>query len=217
MRKWIYAKSNFRLITEMVLLFVGLPVMLTYNRFGIPLVFILLFLGIIVHLFLWYDPEFDRKKFFNWSAFRKEFPGMILFYVIAVILMTFLTWKLQPDRLFLLPKTNPLFLLMISIFYPLFSVVPQGLAYRALFFHRYARFFPGTWTRILASAVFFSFGHLLYKNILVLALAFVAGVLFAWRYYRSQSLALSVIEHSAYGVWLFACGLGIYFVSAYVG
>ncbi|MFZ5941509.1 MAG: type II CAAX prenyl endopeptidase Rce1 family protein [Bacteroidota bacterium] len=216
MRSLLYSKNKVRLLVELVLLFAGLPVLLTYNRFGIPLVFILLALGVLIQLFLAGDPEFDRSRFFNWHAFRKEWPTLIIFFVIGALLMTLLTWLINPDQLFLLPRTNPLFLLMISVFYPLFSVVPQGLAYRALFYHRYAVFFPGKWTKILVSAAFFSLGHLLYKNLLVLLLAFIAGILFAWRYQRSESLAVSVIEHSLFGVWLFACGLGMYFVSAFV-
>ena len=51
---------------------------------------------------------------------------------------------------------------------------------------------------------------------LVLLLTFVAGILFAWRYERSKSLAVSIVEHSLYGVWLFACGLGYFFVSSFV-
>jgi len=200
----------------MLILYIGMPLLLAYDRFGVPLVFILLFLGIIVHLFLWFDPEFDRKLFFNWSAFRTSWKSILLVFIIAALLMVLLTWRMNPERLFLLLRQNPLFLLMISIFYPLFSVVPQGLAYRALFFHRYADFFPGTAFKILASALFFSFGHILYKNPLVLLLTFLAGILFSWRYLRTSSLAVSVIEHALLGVWLFACGLGIYFVSAYV-
>lgn len=216
MKHFVYSKNKFRLIIEMLLLFAGLPVLLTFNRFGIPLVFILLFLGIIVQLFLWFDPEFDRKKFFNWKAAKHELPSLLFFFIGGAVIMTLLTWILNPDRLFLMLKENPLFLLMISIFYPLFSVVPQGLAYRALFFHRYAQFFPGKIFRIIVSAAFFSFGHLLYKNLFVLGLTFIAGLLFAWRYERSGSLAISIIEHSLLGVWLFTCGLGIYFVSAFV-
>ena len=107
-------------------------------------------------------------------------------------------------------------LLMISIFYPLFSVIPQGLAYRALFFHRYKKLFSRKYTLILASAVFFSFGHLLYKNWIVLGLTFIAGLVFAYRYYQSKSLLLSILEHAMYGVWLFASGLGYFFVSNFV-
>jgi membrane protease YdiL (CAAX protease family) len=105
---------------------------------------------------------------------------------------------------------------MISIFYPLFSVIPQALAYRSMFFHRYGDLFPGDALKIGFSALAFSFGHILYKNWIVLVLTFVAGLIFSYRYFKTKSLAISVLEHSMYGVWLFACGLGYFFVSSMV-
>jgi len=130
--------------------------------------------------------------------------------------MVVLIWQIDKTKLFYLPHSNPWFLLLISIFYPVFSVVPQGLAYRALFFHRYGSLFPGNILKIIASAAFFSFGHILYKNALVLILAFIAGLIFAYRYQKTNSLLISILEHSLYGVWLFTCGLGYYFVSYFV-
>ena len=105
---------------------------------------------------------------------------------------------------------------MISVFYPLFSVIPQGLAYRSLFFHRYGNLFPGKTTKIIVSAAVFAFAHILYKNWMVLVLTFLAGLIFGYRYYKTKSLAISVVEHAMYGVWLFACGLGYFFVSSMV-
>jgi membrane protease YdiL (CAAX protease family) len=130
--------------------------------------------------------------------------------------MVVLIQIIDPDKLFQLARLNPGLLVMISVFYPVFSVIPQGLAYRALFFHRYGTLFRGRISGIIASALFFSFAHILYKNWFVLALTFIAGVIFAWRYEKSKSLFISIIEHSLYGVWLFACGLGYFFVSSFV-
>jgi membrane protease YdiL (CAAX protease family) len=182
----------------------------------VPLLMILLVLGVTVHLFLHYDTTFDRHNFYNWKSGRREIWKIILLFIPLAALMVVLIWQIDETKLFYLPSTNPLFLLMISIFYPVFSVVPQGLAYRALFFHRYGKLIPGNLLRIIISAILFSFGHILYKNILVLVLAFFAGLIFAYRYNKTQSLLISVLEHSLYGVWLFTCGLGYYFVSSFV-
>jgi len=105
---------------------------------------------------------------------------------------------------------------IISIFYPIFSVIPQSLIYRALFFHRYDKLFGNPYLKIILSAVFFAFGHILYKNWLVVLLAFVAGLIFSIHYYKSKSLAWNVVEHSLYGVVLFGSGLGYFFVSHFV-
>jgi membrane protease YdiL (CAAX protease family) len=182
----------------------------------VPLLVILLIVGITVHLFLHYDPSFNKNNLYNWKSGRREIGRIILLFIPLAALMVILIWQIDKTKLFYLPTTSPLFLLMISIFYPVFSVVPQGLAYRALFFHRYGSLFPGNTLRIVISAILFSSGHILYKNALVLLLAFLAGLIFAYRYYKTKSLLISILEHSLYGVWLFTCGLGYFFVSAFV-
>jgi uncharacterized protein len=217
--KWnqfIYSKSKTRLISEFIILYLILPLIIMSDFLPVPLLLILLVMGVSIQLFLHYDPSFNKNNLYNWKSGRREIGRIILLFIPLAALMVVLIWQIDETKLFYLTTTNPLFLLMISIFYPVFSVVPQGLAYRALFFHRYASLFPGNTLRIIISAILFSFGHILYKNALVLLLAFFAGLIFAYRYYKTKSLMISILEHSLYGVWLFACGLGYFFVSAFV-
>ncbi len=200
----------------MLVLYGLLPFLLSMSNLNIPLMLVLLFMGISVYLFLIYDPEFDRKTFLNWQLGRAELGKILIMFGISAIVMLVLIWIIDSSKMFLLLRTNPWLLLMISIFYPLFSVVPQGLAYRSMFFHRYGDLFPGNALKIIISAAAFAFGHVLYKNWMVLVLTFVAGLIFGYRYYKTKSLAISVLEHALYGVWLFACGLGYFFVSSMV-
>jgi membrane protease YdiL (CAAX protease family) len=215
-KKVIYNKSKVRLISEFVIIYLILPLLIMLHLLPVPLLLILLVLGVAVHLFLYHDPTFNRNYFINWKSGRGEIWKIILLFIPLGAIMVVLIWQIDKTKLFYLPSSNPWFLLLISIFYPVFSVVPQGLAYRALFFHRYGSFFPGNTLKIIASAAAFSFGHILYKNILVLILAFIAGLIFAYRYWKTDSLLISILEHSLYGVWLFTCGLGYFFVSYFV-
>ena len=212
----MYGKSKIRLLTGLIVLYMGIPLLGIMENFPVPLMLVLIILGMLIYFYLRFDPSFDRGLFTNWQSGKRELRSMILMFLPAAIGMTALIWVIDSERLFMLVRANPMLLLMISIFYPVFSVVPQGLAYRALFFHRYGPLFPGRVWRILASAALFSFGHILYRSWLVLLLTFVAGLLFAWRYERSKSLLVSILEHAMYGVWLFTCGLGYFFVSSLV-
>jgi len=215
-KKLIYNQSKIRLISEFIVLYLILPLLIMFKLIPLPLLAILLVMGITVHLFLYYDTTFDKKYLLNWKSGKGEIFRIILLFIPLAALMVILIWQIDKTKLFYLPATNPLFLVMISIFYPVFSIVPQGLAYRALFFHRYGTLFPGNALRIVISAILFSFGHILYKNGLVLLLTFIAGLIFSYRYYKTQSLLTSILEHSLYGVWLFTCGLGYFFVSHFV-
>ena len=210
------SKNKFRLIAEILILYIILPLIIMEDIIPVPLLLILMLMGLTVFFYLFFDPSFERVNLINWREGKKELRSIFLFFPVAAIIMVALIWIMDPDKLFQLARFNPWLLLMISIFYPVFSVIPQGLAYRAFFFHRYGNIFGGRIPGIIASALFFSYAHILYKNWLVLGLTFIAGLIFAWRYQKSKSLLISIIEHSLYGVWLFACGLGYFFVSSFV-
>jgi membrane protease YdiL (CAAX protease family) len=64
---------------------------------------------------------------------------------------------------------------------------------------------------ILASAVAFSFAHIVFRNPIAVGFTLIGGLLFAWRYYVSGSLFTSSFEHALYGCWMFTVGLGEFF------
>ena len=212
----IYNNNKRKLWIELTVLYFLLPGMIALGLLPLPLMMILFIMGVSVFLFLRYDKHYDPSLYSNWQTGRKYIPQVLLFFGVAAAIMSMLTWFIMPERMFYLVRHNPIMLLMISIFYPIFSVIPQGLAYRSLFFHRYGKLFSNKYQLILTSALLFSFGHILYKNWLVLLLTFIAGLVFAYRYYQTKSLLVSILEHSLYGIWLFTSGLGFYFVSSFV-
>jgi membrane protease YdiL (CAAX protease family) len=63
----------------------------------------------------------------------------------------------------------------------------------------------------VASAAAFGFLHIIFRNSLAVGLTFCGGILFAWRYAETGSLATSSFEHALYGCWQFTVGLGQYF------
>jgi membrane protease YdiL (CAAX protease family) len=216
LRRILYSNNKPRRIAELILLYGFLPLIVMFERWDIPLMVFLLFMGLSVYIYLVNDPAFDRNTFLNWKQGRTELGKIMVMFGISAIVMLVLIWIIDSSKMFQLLRSNPLLLLMISIFYPLFSVIPQGLAYRSMFFHRYGDLFPGKTLKIISSAAVFAFAHILYKNWMVLVLSFMAGLIFGYRYYKTKSLAVSVLEHAMYGVWLFACGLGYFFVSSMV-
>jgi membrane protease YdiL (CAAX protease family) len=102
-----------------------------------------------------------------------------------------------------------------GVLYPVVSVYPQGVLYRAFFLHRYAGLLPATpageLALLVASGAAFGFLHIIFRNPLAVVLTFFGGILFAWRYKETESLSVSSFEHALYGCWLFTVGLGQYF------
>ncbi|WMI67558.1 CPBP family intramembrane glutamic endopeptidase [Mangrovimonas sp. YM274] len=89
-----------------------------------------------------------------------------------------------------------------------FSVYPQELIYRTLYFNRYQNLMKSKWISIILNALVFSMAHLMFKNTLVLIMTFLGGLLFALTFLKTKSTTLVSIEHAIYGSWLFTVGMG---------
>ncbi len=111
---------------------------------------------------------------------------------------------------------RPGFLLLILIFYPILSALPQELMFRALWFRRYAGVLPGGWAGIILNAAVFSLAHLMYWSGIVAVMTFAGGLAFAWAYQRRGSFAMAVVMHAIAGQIVFALGLGMFFYSGNV-
>jgi len=123
---------------------------------------------------------------------------------------------LEPDRLFGFPRMRPRLWLIVVCLYPVLSVYPQGIAYRAFVMQRYGELFGCGWKGVVASALAFSFAHITYWNPVAVFLTFAGGLLFAATYVRTRSIILSGIEHALYGNLIFTIGLGHYIYSGAV-
>ena len=132
------------------------------------------------------------------------------------MVVSILVHQYAPQLFLVLLRRRPWLWAAIMVGYPLFSVYPQGLIYRAFFFHRYRRLFalnPMAQSRImiLLSAATFALMHIVFHNWIALALTFPGGILFAVRHRNTRSLCVSSLEHALYGCFLFTVGLGQFF------
>ncbi len=122
----------------------------------------------------------------------------------------------RPDALFSLPRFRPGLMVMITLLYPVLSVLPQELVYRPLYFRRYGHFLPSGSRGLMLNAALFSLAHLMYWSALVAAMTFLGGLIFAWAYETRRSFPLAMVLHSVAGIVLFAVGMGAYFYSGNV-
>jgi membrane protease YdiL (CAAX protease family) len=120
----------------------------------------------------------------------------------------------MPERLFNLPRARPGLWITIMILYPLVSVFPQEFLYRRFFFRRYEQALGGVWPTIAASAILFGYVHILFGEMISVAMTSVGGLLFAYTYHRTRSLLACSIEHALYGCFVFTIGLGSFFFYA---
>jgi len=141
----------------------------------------------------------------NWQLFWKR-SGITLIFI-AIITIVFV-WLTDNEALFNVILNKPKLWILILFVYSFFSVYPQELIYRTFFFQRYHVFFKSSNLLIFINATVFSFGHIFFRNSLVLVLTFLGGLLFAISFNKTRSTLLVSLEHAIYGCWLFTVGMG---------
>lgn len=212
------------LAVEFALLFVGLPLALFYGWIPLPgngggqspggSIFGALWIGgAICLIYLLVSKGFDNVRLGLHRPFLPKLAFVFKLFIPAAVLMALYVAMFEPDRFLYLPRNIPLLWLMIMVLYPIFSVYPQEIIYRAFIFHRYHAIFPSRWTMIVASSAAFGFAHIFFRvnPLLSIMLSFAGGIIFAATYARTRSLLMSSIEHALYGCFIFTIGLGHYF------
>lgn len=201
----------FYLALEFVSLFIGIPLLIFYRVLpNLPIAYLLLIaLGAV--LVLRRDASFDSDRLLSTRGIAPNLPFLLLRDTGFLILLALAVRIFAPELLFSLVKRSPGFWALIMVLYPLVSVYPQEILYRAYFFHRFRPLFGSGWTMFIASASAFGFVHVIFGNWLAVALCALGGLLFAFTYSNSGSLLLTCIDHALFGNFLFTIGLGQFF------
>jgi CAAX protease family protein len=198
-------------MVEFLLLFVVLPLAFRFKPFPFPLIPALWLLTAYCLYRLLRDPSFDRHLLWNPGPMGRFWPPILLTFAGLALLIGVFVFFFHPERLFGFVRRAPLFWAVVMVLYPILSVYPQSLIYRAFLFHRYRTLFTSPLAMIVASALAFSFVHIIFRNPIAVSFTLMGGLLFAWRYQESGSLLTSAFEHALYGCWLFTIGLGVFF------
>ena len=199
------------LALELLLLFVALPIAYRFSPVRIPALPLLWVVSAYAAWQLLRNAHFNRARLWNAAPLAPHLGAILATFAAAAIALWLGVHRLAPRLEWNFVRSHPGFWAVVMVAYPVLSVYPQGLLYRAFFFERYAVLFPGRWAMIVASAAAFAFLHIIFRNPLAVALTFAGGLLFAARYAETDSLATSCFEHALYGCWLFTLGLGQYF------
>ena len=160
---------------------------------------------------IWYQRRSRGFDLLRPAALRPALPGILATWAVVSALAVAGVAVLDPGRLFDLPRHDTALWAAIVVFYPLVSVYPQELLYRAYLLHRYAPAVGTGRAAAAASALAFGFAHLLFGNAVAVVATLAGGWLFARRYQRTGSLLTVSVEHALYGITIFTVGLGHFF------
>ncbi|CAG1011030.1 hypothetical protein PHYC_03984 [Phycisphaerales bacterium] len=200
-------ERRYRLV-EFVALFFGLPAILAATPLKFPLLVMLFSALIVCTIMLWFDRSFDRRSLWNSAGAKAGFVGALALWVLGAVVLGSMVHWLTPERWLYLPRERTGLWLLICAVYPILSVYPQNVVYRAFVFQRYRGVFRGESAMVWASALAFCWAHVIFHNWVALALTLAGGLIFARTYQTSRSVLLVSIEHALYGLLVFTVGLG---------
>jgi membrane protease YdiL (CAAX protease family) len=199
---------------EMLVLYLGLPLALAavVHRGHVPLFMALMpVLGLMVILML-ADRSFSMRAALNRGFGLSELLLILTMFVVLGGGLATWVYTQEPARFLSLPLARPRVWAFVVVAYPVISVVTQEIIYRVFFFHRYRLLFERSPALgILVNAALFAFGHIMFGNWPSIVLSFFGGLIFAWRYLRTNSFWAVALEHALYGNLIFTIGLGVYF------
>ncbi|HDP74773.1 MAG TPA: CPBP family intramembrane metalloprotease [Bacteroidales bacterium] len=195
---------------ELVVLFIGLPVVFYFNKLKLPKSIPLLVVFLIALLYLLASKSFSKKTFgFNGFSCWKTFGLRILISLLVISLLSFIF--LPREQLFYLPLQNTKLWMLIMIFYPIWSAFTQEVIYRGFYFHRYLSLFKTEYHAIIINGILFGLLHIIFRNWIAVIGATIIGMVWASSYIKHRSILMVSVEHAIVGNYLFTIGLGYYF------
>ena len=199
---------------EFLFLFIALPLALWQvavraTTIRMPVLPCLWLAAAVATVWLVRKRGWTRRTFFGFDGVtRGDWLKLGLRVLAGALLLGAALWWLMPFALLKFPLERTRFWVIVVLAYPLVSVVPQGIVYRALFFERYAPLF-GRFACVVAPVVF-SLGHIVFNNPHALVLTLIGGVIFTWQYRKTGSLMFANTEHALLGNLAFSVGWGMY-------
>jgi hypothetical protein len=209
--------SSLKLALAMLVLYLALPLLFLgigsrATRFIIPSL-------IVVSVWCIGSLPRDSRVVLWYRRPLKKCAGRIVArFVAGALAISSATYALVPERFLALPRHNPRLWLLICVLYPLLSVFPQEVIYRAFFFEHSAHVLPGMkapWLLALNVALF-GFAHIVFGNVWAPGLSAACGLLFASTYLKSRSVMCAALEHALWGNLIFTIGLGPLFAGGTV-
>ncbi len=202
--------QTIREVLELVLLDFAVPAIIYFGRFRLHA---LAMLWMVAAYCLWVLQVQGRLELaaLQTSGLGNQLPPILSLYLPFVLITTVFVYRFSRRDFFSLVRNRPGFWAFIMLGYPVLSVYPQGIIFRAFFFHRYRDLFPDRWVLVLVSAVAFAYMHIVFRNWLALALTASGGVIVC-RALRPDSLAAHLLLRT-HSVWLldFHRGIGTFF------
>lgn len=160
----------------------------------------------IISIFYSYFLYRNKVKIFNNNKYSDR---NVIITLVAIFIFSF-SYYYDPNNFMVFPKENPSTFILVIFLYPFLSVVPQEIIFRKYFFFKFSDIMPQKYL-IFINGLVFSLAHVFFNNYVAIIFTFFGGIYLSWSYLKSESLTLVIYEHTLFGIFIFASGLGRYF------
>jgi len=185
-------RKDKELVWVQILYLFLIPIMLLYYKVipGNARILVLMVITILIYGIARYE-KWNKIDFGIRENWKENFLPYLIFTLLGVAVLL-LVEDLEIGKPMLSWWTNLKFLLL---FIPL--SVAQEILFRGVLMNMLRRVFSNKWFVIILNASIFSLMHIIYLNALfTLTLTFIAGIGFAWMYYKYPNLVLISISHT---------------------
>ena len=204
-------RGRIYLVIEFVLLFFGIPTWIYLDQDFIHPIIIILPVLVFIFMLLRRSSDFKWGELIRWQVPRKVILGNAMLIALAALFMLGYVYFFHRENLFNLPRANIWLYLGLCLFYPLISAFGQEIIYRTFLSRRYSGILAKEWHFVVASALTFSFMHIIYYDPVSLILTFIGGLYFARNYQLTRSVLFTSVLHGIFGIMMFGVGLGQHF------
>ena len=117
--------------TELVLLFVGVPLVYAFGFKTVPLFIVLTIAFVLCLLVLLFDKGYDKRELYRFR--NVDWKLIFIRFGTAASLTAALVYFFLPEKFLHLFYEQPGLLAVIIVFYPIWSAYAQEVIYRAFF------------------------------------------------------------------------------------
>ena len=199
------------LLFEFLLIFFGVPLLIFFTKpVTHPVILLIPFFVFFLLYFLW-KKDFSFKSFLRFNVSQKLVIRNVGLMILATTLLGAYVLLFESENMLNLPKKNTRLWILMMVIYPLVSAFIQEVIYRVFIFRRYSHLFKTKSWMIFASALAFSFVHIVYYSPFSMVSTFVLGIYLAYIYEKTKSVLLTTLLHGYLGNVVFTVGLGHHF------
>ena len=195
-----FSNNNYKLI-ELIIITLLIPLIIVFLNLQI---YVILFL-IVTCFFICLFKKEDLKKILlskNENDYKK-----LIFRDLSLFMFLILFLDLLGEvKLIFFDLKNFHYLILLSLIYLIFSVIPQEIIFRYYFFTRYENVFKNKYILIITNSLIFSIFHVIYLDIKIIFITFIGSILLSSNYVQSKSLILVILQHFFFAQILLTLG-----------